>query len=430
MLGNFFKYPSTWKQYQNQLTTDHFLDYGFLFDAMKKAAKRDGELHLKSVLKDIGTDHIIMINNIREAVVSEHRTTWLVDQLRKEKIRKSIMEIADRLKLNAGNHDPNELIGFLKDHLDDLMKNETVKLIDPEHDFDEFVSKLKEQKVNPVADGCLTGLMDLDSITSGWQKQDLIVCGGRTSMGKSAFALQNVLNLAKNGQKCLYFSLEMSKRQVYARLAASAYNVNLKQFRNGLLTEETISALEQRDPFWMNILIDDTRAVSADYIAEKMYEIKHQYGLDFVVVDYLQDIKETGETTDNTGSALARICRKLRKAAQECDVPVMAMSQIVRDVEKRNDKRPNNSDLSGSTGIETSADLILLMYRDEYYNPNTREPNVIELLITKHRNGALGLVKLYYDKSTQRIRPLSEVGFTSSHTKPASRQKANVGAVD
>lgn len=410
---------------------EHFQGFAYVFEAMLKADKREGELHFKSVLKDLGVDHIQNMSNIRDSVISESRTDWLVDQLRKEKIRKSILSIAEKLKLNVGSHDPNELIGYLKDHLDELMQTETIKTIDPSQDFEDFIDHLKQSKANPQGSvGLLTGLLDLDSITSGWQKQDLIVCGGRTSMGKSAFALANVINLARNGQKCLYFSLEMSKRQVYARLAASAYGMPLSLFRGGLITDKSIEKLEEREAWWNNVMVDDTRAVSADYIAERMWEIKQQYGLDFVVVDYLQDIKETGETTDNQGSALARICRKLRKAAQECDVPVMGMSQVSRDVEKRTDKRPNNSDLSGSTGIETSADVILLLYRDEYYNAGTKEPNIIEAIITKHRNGSLGLVKLYYDKSTQQIKPLAEVGFTTTYQRTLSTKKANVRGLD
>lgn len=409
---------------------DHFGSLSNVFEIMQKAYKRDGELHLKSVIKDLGIEHIALINTIRESVISEHRTEWLVNQLRKQKQRKILIELGDRLKLVASNNgEPDQVIGYLKDHLSELLRSDFVVSIDPVRDYNEFVEKVILSK-NVTHSGLITGLIDLDAITGGWQKQDLIVIGGRTSMGKTAFALNNILSLAQNGQKCLYFSLEMSKHQMYSRLASSAYQVNLRHFRSGQVTDEVIEKLEKREDWWKNILIDDTRAVTADYIADKMYEVKQQFGLDLVVVDYLQDIKEIGETNDHQGSALARICRKLRKAAQECDVPVLAMSQIVRDVEKRNDKRPNNSDLSGSTGIETSADLIILLYRDEYYDPNTKEPNIIELLITKHRNGSLGLVKLFYDKQTQRIKPLSEIGFTTSHPRVVSSKKANFRTID
>jgi replicative DNA helicase len=399
------------------------MEYAFVFSAMIRSEKRIGELNFKAVLKDLGAEHINLMTAIRESVISEGRTNYLVEVLRKERTKKEIIAIAERLKLSISDYDPTELVNRLKDHLEDLTVRDTPIHIDPEKDYEDFLESVIQGKSNPKDyEGLLVGLVDLDAITSGWQKQDLIVIAGRTSMGKSAFALANVIALAQKGYKCLYFSLEMSKRQVYARLAASVYGIPLKTFRAGI-SDESIEKLQQRDPFWLNIFVDDTRAVTADYICDRMQEIKNRYGLDFVVVDYLQDIKEAGETNDNQGSSLARICRKLRKGAQDCDVPVMGMSQVSREVEKRNDKRPNNSDLSGSTGIETSADLIGILYRDEYYNSDTKEPNVVELIITKHRNGSLGLVKFYYDKTTQQIRLLSEVGFSSPRPNPSQAKK-------
>lgn len=431
LIGNLLKYPEQWKKYKSFLKPEHFLSYENVYRTMQRCFKREGELQLKSVIKDLGAECIPIINAIRDSVVSEARTDWLVDELRIHRTKNEIIAIADRIKMLIPDHDPNELISKLKDHLEDLVSRDTKISIDPEKDYEDFIQTCIRGKENPADfEGLLLGFSDLDLITSGWQKQDFIVIGGRTSMGKSAFGLANVLMLAKNGHKCLYFSLEMSKQQVYARLAASAYNIPLKSFRVGAISEDSISRLEQRDTFWKNIMIDDTRAVTADYIADRMMEVKTHYGLQFVIVDYLQDIKEAGEQNDNQGSSLARICRKLRKSAQDVDVPVMAMSQIGRDTEKRNDKRPNNSDLSGSTGIETSADVIGLLYRDEYYNPDTAEPNVIELMITKHRNGALGLVKFYYDKSTQQIRLLSEVGFSSPRPNPSSAKKTNQRRLD
>jgi len=152
-----------------------------------------------------------------------------------------------------------------------------------------------------------------------------------------------------------------------------------------------------------SIYVDDTRGVTADYIADVMRRLKRTQGLDFVVVDYLQDVKEPGEQNDNSGSALARVCRKLRAAAQQCDCHVMGLSQIARTVESRTDKRPTNADLSGSTGIETSADVIALLYREDYYDPNTDKKNILEVNFTKQRNGKLGKVELYYDRDCQKI---------------------------
>ncbi|CAB4128202.1 DnaB Replicative DNA helicase [uncultured Caudovirales phage] len=424
LLGNLFKFPLAWKKYKTLLLPDHFSEFGFVFQAMLDSERRYGELNFRSVAKDIGSEHLQGLVNIRDASISEGRTDHLVEQLKKFKTRKDIIQIADKLKSSVTEFDPTDLINKLKNHLDELIVQDYPSNLDPERDYEDFIQSMIQMKNNPTEHmGLLTGLQDLDFITKGWQRSDFIVIAGRTSMGKSAFALQNVLALAKDF-KCLYFSLEMSKKQVYARLVSSHYDIQLNSLRSGAISDEAIKKLEQRDSLFKNIMIDDTRAVTADYIAEKMMEVKHSHGLDFVVVDYLQDIKEVGETNDNTGSALARICRKLRKAAHECDVALMGMSQVSREVEKRNDKRPNNSDLSGSTGIETSADVIGILYRDEYYNPDTKEPNVIDLIITKHRNGALGLVKMQYEKSIQRIRSYQRA--SDEHTryvKKATRKK-------
>lgn len=425
LLGNFFKYPNSWNSYKTKLLPEHFLDFGFIFTAMIKQEKITGELNFRAVAKDL-SEHIQVIASIRDAAISEGRTDYLVDQLRKLKTRKNILQIADKLKLSVTEYDPTELINNLKNHLDELMVQDYPSFIDPDRDYVEFVDHVKTLKTNPKEfKGLEIGLTDVDGITNGWQRTDFIVIGARTSIGKSAFACMNVLNLAKNGHKCLYFSLEMSKKQVYARIAASAYNVHLSAIRNGQISDETLSRLEARDSFWKNIMVDDTRAVTSEYIADRMLEVKRTYGLDFVVVDYIQDVKEQGEHTDNTGSAIARICRKLRKSAQEADCAVMAMSQVVRDVEKRVDKRPNNSDLSGSTGIETSADVIGILYRDDYYNPDTPEQNVLELMITKHRNGSLGLVKLYYDKSTQQLRSYVRPAFETPRSIKRPTRKEN-----
>lgn len=424
-LGCLIRYPGSFDKYRHELKAEHFAQYGFIFNAMTKSIQ-DGVINERLVLREIGAEHAILYTNIRDAAISEARLDFLVDRIKKKFAQKQLLQLSEKLKSNAEVSEPTTLIKQIQTHLDTILLESVSNIgIDPSKDFDQFIDRLKQEKENPSQfAGLVTGSKDLDILTGGWGRQDLIVIGGRTSMGKSAFALNNMLMLAKNGYKCVLFSLEMSKHQVYARLASSSYKIHLSTFKAGAITEESIRKLENRDPFWANILIDDTRAVNADYISDRMLAIKQKYGLDFVIVDYLQDIKETGETNDNTGSALARICRKLRKAAQDCDVPIMAMSQIGREVEKRHsDKRPSNSDLSGSTGIETSADVIGLLYRDDYYNPDTTEPNVLELNITKHRNGALGQVKFYYDKQCQSIELLAQKGFTTTYQRPVRSSK-------
>lgn len=189
------------------------------------------------------------------------------------------------------------------------------------------------------------------------------------------------------------------------RMMANLMGISHEVLRTGQMAAELLPKFHEMKKLLYGIYVNDTRGVDCEYITDIMRRLKRTQGLDFVVVDYLQDVKEKGEVNDNQGSALARVCRKLRTAAQELDVPVMALSQVARAVEDRQDKRPLNSDLSGSTGIETSADVIALLYRDEYYNPTPENEGILEVNFTKQRNGKLGKVELYYDKVRQRIGP-------------------------
>lgn len=421
LLANLLVYPKRFEQLHKQFEPEHFGSLANVFYAMSNVFSRDHEISVKAVMREVGAEHFELIQRIKDAAISDNRTDWLVDRVKKEKARRDLIRISDRIKLSALNDDPSVLIQEAIESMQELTLETSETLFDPVKDYEDFVARTLEIKANPAqTSGLITGSIDLDRITNGWQRTDLIVIGARTSIGKSAFALSNIVSLAQSGYKCAVFSLEMSKSQVYARMAACAYSIPLFRFRDGGITDEQISKLLKRESWWNNIVVDDTRGVTADHIGETMMRIKKEYGLDFVVVDYLQDIREIGEHNDNQGSALARICRKLRKSAQECDVAIMAMSQVSREVEKRNDKRPSNSDLSGSTGIETSADLIGLLYREDYYNPETSEKNILELNITKHRNGSLGTIKFFYDRVTQQIRALETkipYGFSSVRNK-------------
>lgn len=421
LLANLLVYPGRFKQLHKQFESEHFGSLSNVFYAMCNVFKRDGEISVKAVMREVGAEHFELIQRVKESAISDNRTDWLVERVKKEKARRDLIRLSERIKLSALNHDPNELIQDVIKSMEELTIESNVTLFDPVKDYEDFITRTLEVRANPAgSSGLVTGSIDLDRITNGWQRTDLIVIGARTSIGKSAFALSNVVSLAQSGYKCAVFSLEMSKAQVYARMAACAYSIPLFRFKDGGITEEQVSKLLKREQWWRNIIVDDTRGVTADHIGESMLRIKDEFGLDFVVVDYLQDIRELGEHNDNQGSALARICRKLRKSAQECDVAIMAMSQVNREVEKRNEKRPSNSDLSGSTGIETSADLIGLLFREDYYNPETSDQNILELNITKHRNGSLGTIKFYYDKVTQQIRALEKTiphGFNTARKK-------------
>lgn len=243
--------------------------------------------------------------------------------------------------------------------------------------------------------GMVTGWEELDAITLGWQRSDLIVVGGRTSVGKTAFALENLIRLYHAGYKVAMFSLEMSRRQVQNRIAGNLSGVPLSSIRTGSFSLDERDRLRAQSPFIQSIAIDDSRGVSADYIVGEMKRAKRLNGLDFVIIDYIQEVFEPHQAQDNTGSAFGRIARKLRKAAKDCDCAVMALSQLSREAEG---KKPKISDLSGSAGIESAADLIVLLHRDKQ-----ESPKMLEVQVAKQRNGSTDEVNMHYDTIRQRI---------------------------
>jgi replicative DNA helicase len=254
-----------------------------------------------------------------------------------------------------------------------------------------------------LALGLMTGWKDIDRMTLGFQRSDLIVVGARTSMGKSAFAIETALRVSQRGYKVAIFSLEMNIEQIYNRMIGNLAHITLQQLRMGNLHNGQLEKIAEHMNTISKIHLDDSRAVTAEYICSEMRRLKRHEGIDLVIIDYLQEIKEPFERSDNTGSALHRVCQKIRAAAQACDCSVIGLSQVKREVEQRANKRPMTSDLSGSAAIEAVADVIIMLYRDEYYNPGTDERGILEVNVAKQRNGPVGVAKLNYDKDYQKI---------------------------
>jgi len=254
-------------------------------------------------------------------------------------------------------------------------------------------------KASGMADGITgvaSGFADLDEKTAGFQKSDLIVLAARPSMGKTAF----VLNIAKqaavrNHAKVLIFSMEMSKVQIGQRLLAIESRVDLTKLKTGNLDQQHWAkiqeAMDQLSP--AAIYIDDTSGVSIMEIKNKCRRLKAEKGLDLIIVDYLQLMNFEGRA-ESRQQEITALSRAFKQLAREMDCPVLLLSQLSRAPEQRSDKRPMLSDLRESGAIEQDADIVLFLYRDEYYNPDTEEKNICEVNISKHRNGPTGVVKL------------------------------------
>jgi len=264
------------------------------------------------------------------------------------------------------------------------------------------VNELYENGAEEVT-GVRTGFYDLDRMTAGLQKGDLIVLAARPSMGKTAFALNIAEHVAvQEGLPVLVFSMEMGASQLALRLVGSLGRIDQQHLRTGRLADdewtrlaESVDKLKQAQVF-----IDETPALNSAELRARARRMARQFGgtLGLIVIDYLQLMSGNSSSEENRATEIGEISRGLKALAKELQCPVIALSQLNRSVESRNDKRPMMSDLRESGAIEQDADVIMFIYRDEYYNKDTKEPGVAEIVIGKQRNGPVGTVKLTFLK--------------------------------
>jgi replicative DNA helicase len=268
------------------------------------------------------------------------------------------------------------------------------------------VNELHENGAQDVT-GVRTGFYDLDRYTSGLQKGDLIVLAARPSMGKTAFALNIAENVAVHEElPVLVFSMEMGASQLALRMVGSLGRIDQQHLRTGnLKTEEWERLAEAVDRLGrVQLFIDETPALNSAELRARARRMARQYGaLGLIVVDYLQLMSGSSSSDENRATEIGEISRGLKALAKELQCPVIALSQLNRSVETRNDKRPMMSDLRESGAIEQDADVIMFIYRDDYYNKDSKEPGVAEIVIGKQRNGPVGTVKLTFLKPLTRF---------------------------
>jgi len=239
---------------------------------------------------------------------------------------------------------------------------------------------------------------DLDRILSGLQPSDLIICAARPGMGKTSFCLNIAQQVAvKHKLPVAIFSLEMSKEQVVQRMLAAEAMVEQHRLRTGRLTQEDWERLIEAAKVLGEapIYIDDTPGISALEVRAKARRLQSEVGLGLVVVDYLQ-LMRSHRRVDNRQQEIALISRALKSLAREINVPVLVLSQLNREVEQRQNKRPVMADLRESGAIEADADVIIFLYRPEYYDPDTEKRGVAEVIVAKHRNGPVGTVEMAF----------------------------------
>ena len=378
-----------------------------IFEAIQSLARRNAPVDALTVSEELKTRGTLEMVGGRAYVASLSSgtpTTANAEEYAKIIAQKAssrkLIEVADDVieKGYEGSMDPGALLDYAESGIFEIsqqrQKGQYTHIKDVLLENIEIIDKAAQMEGGLT--GVTTGFRDLDEKTSGLQKSDLIILAARPAMGKTAFALTVALNAAlKGGASVLIFSMEMAKEQLGQRLLAMESRVDMQSLKKGKLQrrdwDDINDALDSLSK--ANIHIDDTAGVSIMEMKSKCRRLKAEQGLDLVIIDYLQLMNPEGRADSRT-QEISVISRNLKLLARELDCPVIVLSQLSRAPEQRTDHRPMLSDLRESGSIEQDADIVLFLYRDEYYNTEEAVPGECEVIIAKQRSGPTGTVKI------------------------------------
>jgi replicative DNA helicase len=326
----------------------------------------------------------------------------------KEKSNKrKIIDIMNRSmeEIRERETESSSLISKMQDKLINIKCNRTVEDGSLEEPMTSFLDRLEERfKNGGDIQGIKCGFNSLDRVLGGFMPQDLIILAARPSMGKTAVALNLALNLSlKAKAKVAFFNLEMGKQQIIERAISCRTEIPMQNIKNGSLEDEQwVSAVSASSEIVASGLKIFDKIFTLKGIREECKRLKIQGGLDIVFIDYLQLINSE-EKHENRTQDISKISRSLKLMAKELDITVLSLSQLSRAPETRSDHRPLLSDLRESGAIEQDADIVMFLYRDEYYYSDTDKPNIIECILAKNRNGEVGTVRLKWKGECQKV---------------------------
>lgn len=414
VLGSIFLDPDKIHIASEYLTKDSFfkLSHGMLFNIMQDLSDKGDPIDpvsVKSALDSIGQFEQVggmaflasLINAVPTSAHIEHYSKVVAE---KSRARKVIEDLSQSISsVYDGQKDLNEILSQTEQNLSTI-SSEQKKGFRPVIDVIDSTQSILDERSQKVGDvtGTSTGFTDFDQITTGLHKDNLIIIAARPAMGKTAFALNIAQNVAKSSDKAVaIFSLEMGAESLVERMLSAEGLIPSYHVRTGNLSESEwrrmISAQERLARG--KIFIDDTAGIRISEIRSKAKRLAQENGgLGLIVIDYLQLIEGRGR--ENRQQEVSEISRQLKIIAKELKVPVIALSQLSRGVDQRNDKRPILSDLRESGSIEQDADIVAFLYREAYYKRDEQEEpdNVTELIIEKNRHGSLGTVQLFFLK--------------------------------
>ena len=392
-----------------------FIRHAYIWQAFERLAERGDpvadyvlvcqELDAMGKLKEIGGSAYIthLINSTPSSVPDYVRV--YAEFVRRMTYRRDLLEFSDEIKALAVDEQTNiEAIDkAIHERMYDLVTSRQEEQMYTQHDLiSEYFDIIEARRDNGGGlRGLPTGFTELDRVLRGVRKEDLIIVAGRTSMGKTALLSNIGTNAARFGARVVFFSLEMGREQLIERLVAGETGIDSQRLGSEKLSDgewkKFVEATRRLND--LHITWDMTGGITPMQMRGKLNRIANREGVDLVVVDYLQLMgsdKNYGSRSQEVGS----VANELKNIAKEFRVPVIAAAQVNRTPEKRQDMRPWLSDLKESGDIEQAADVVMMVYRDHYYNPTTANPNEAEVIVAKHRNGPPGKATLYFDKST------------------------------
>lgn len=374
------------------------------FDIVTLSDKLNNKQKLESVG---GIAYITELNNYVPSAINLKR---YADIIKEKAIRRKLVYNLNNISETAknGDVDINELLDKAEKAILNISNttatNDTI--VEPvDYVMQSFleIENRYNNRVNGKLFGIDTGFKDLNNITGGLQKSDLIILAARPSMGKTAFAVNIALNITKKNIPVAIFSLEMSTSQLTTRLFSQRGEINSNNIRNGTLDDIDIKKLSTTAGILSDkpLYIDDTAGLTISQLKTKARKLKREKNVQLIIIDYLQLMQSTSNKQYNRQQEISDISRGLKLLARELDITIIALSQLSRAVETRqqNNKRPILSDLRESGAIEQDADIVMFLYRDDYYNANSQVKGLTELIFAKHRNGATGTINLKFNKN-------------------------------
>ncbi|MDI3476518.1 MAG: replicative helicase [Thermoanaerobacterium sp.] len=357
------------------------------------------ELRRQNLLEAVGG--LDYITNLSSSIVTTANVSYYAKMIReKATLRRLIQASSEIMEMSYSSGDIHDVLDAAEQKIFDIAQGRNTENFYPIKDvlMDTFYNIENLYKNKGHLTGVPSGFPDLDLKTSGFQPSDFILLAARPSMGKTSFAL----NIAENAALALkepvaIFSLEMSKEQLVNRLICSTANIDSQKLRTGNLDDDDWPRLAaaMAPLSTAPIYIDDTPGISVMDIRAKCRRLKLEKGLSLVLIDYLQLMQGRGNS-ESRQQEVSEISRSLKGLARELQVPIITLSQLSRAPEARSDHRPILSDLRESGAIEQDADIVMFLYRDDYYNKDSEKKNIAELIIAKHRNGPTGTIELLW----------------------------------